>query len=273
MRQKPALLACMMLAAGAFLQPAAADNVPASPSYLDPAVLPDGAVILAPPPPAGSPARTLDQQVFLHSRALKQQDPVRWALAQSDALLDDDHLLASFGCALGVTLDRATAPSLYRLLDRAAHDTRPETDNAKNHFAHVRPYIGNDQPICVARHTSLDQSPSYPSGHTTLGMSVALILTELAPERSTELLARGRTFGESRIVCGVHWLSDVEGGYLNAAALVAVLHSSPAFRANMVQAGREISAARRHPATPPDPAACAAQQDAQSHSLLFQMQP
>ena len=172
-----------------------------------------------------------------------------------------------------MTLDRTTAPSLYRLLDRAAYDTRPETDAAKNHFVHVRPYIGNDQPICVARHTSLDRSPSYPSGHTTLGMSVALILAELAPDRSSALLARGRIFGESRIVCGVHWLSDVEAGYLNAAGLVAVLHSSAAFRTDLQQAAGEVAAARKNASAAPDPASCAAEHDAKAHSLLFQMQP
>lgn len=275
MRQRLHLpcLAVALLAAFGLPQPAFSRDAAAPAPYLDPALLPDGAITLPPPPAPGSPALSLDQQVFLHSRKLKQQDPQRWALAIGDAQLDSDHLLASFACALGVVLDRGTAPGLYRLLDRASHDTRPQTEAAKDHFAHVRPYIGNDQPICVPRHTSLERSPSYPSGHTTLGMSLALILTELAPDRSTALLARGRTFGESRIVCGVHWVSDVQGGYLNAAALVAVLHSSPAFRADLQQAGREIATARKHPARLPDPASCTAEADARSHSLLFQMQP
>jgi len=241
--------------------------------YLDPALLPEGAVILPPPPPFGSPALLLDQQVYLRSRLVKQRDPKRWALATSDARLDDDHLLAAFACALGLLPDRRTTPSLYRLLDRAAPDTRPQTDAAKAFFARQRPYLRNHQPICVARFTSLNRTPSYPSGHATLGMSLGLILTELAPDRSGALQARARAFGESRIVCGVHWLSDVQAGYLNAAALVAALHSSPSFRADLEQARGELATARGHAPKPPDGAACAAEQDAASHSLLFQPQP
>ena len=228
---------------------------------------------LPPPPPSGSAALLLDQQVYLRSRSVKQRDPGRWALATRDARLDDDHLLAAFACALGLLPDRAATPSLYRLLDRAAPDTRPQTDAAKAFFARLRPYLRNHQPICVARFTSLDGTPSYPSGHATLGMSLGLILTELAPDRASALLARARVFGESRIVCGVHWLSDVQAGYLNAAGLVAALHSSPSFRADLEQARGELAAARGHRPKPPDDAACAVEQDAASHSLLFQPRP
>ena len=241
--------------------------------YLDPALLPQGAVILPPPPPLGSAALLLDQQVYLRSRLVKQRDPKRWALAASDARLDDDHLLAAFACPLDLLPDRRTTPSLYRLLDRAAPDTRPQTDAAKTFFARPRPYLRNHQPICVARFTSLDRTPAYPSGHATLGMSLGLILAELAPDRAGAVLARARVFGESRIVCGVHWLSDVQAGYLNAAALVAALHSSPSFRADLEQARGELAAARGHASTPPDAAACAVEQDAAAHSLLFQPPP
>lgn len=264
--------ACAILAVAMMARPTPmrADDVPKP--YLDPALLPEGAVIL-PPPPYGSAALLLDQQVFLRSRLVKQQDPRRWALATRDARLDDDHLLAAFACALGMLPDRRATPSLYRLLDRAAPDTRPQTNAAQAHFARPRPYVRNHQPICVARFTSLDRSPSYPSGHAALGMSLGLILTELAPDRSAAVLARGRVFGESRIVCGVHWLSDVQAGFLDAAALVAALHSSASFRADLEQARGEIAAARGHDAKRPDDAACAAEQDATSHSILSQPQP
>ena len=264
---RAAAAACLIAAAPA---PAPGPPTELPEPYLDPAALPRGAAILPPPPPYGSGAWLLDQQVFLQSRLVKQRDPGRWALATRDARLDDDHLLAAFACALGVAPDRATMPSLYRLLDRAAPDTRAQTDAAKAYFARARPYVRNHQPICVPRFTSLDRSPAYPSGHATIGMGLGLILAELAPERSAALLARGRSFGESRIVCGVHWLSDVQAGYLNAAALVAALHASAPFRADLDRARDEIARARGHDPKQPDAAACAVEQDAASHSILFQ---
>jgi acid phosphatase (class A) len=46
---------------------------------------------------------------------------------------------------------------------------------------------------------------SYPSGHTAIGLAWALILCELFPENANLILDRGRAFGESRVVCNVHW--------------------------------------------------------------------
>ncbi|XAO70766.1 MAG: phosphatase PAP2 family protein [Acetobacteraceae bacterium] len=65
-----------------------------------------------------------------------------------------------------------------------------------------------------------DHNRSYPSGHTVRGNIVAFVLSVVMPERAEEILARGRIFGESRIVCGVHWSTDVVAGYSYAAGLV-----------------------------------------------------
>ena len=51
----------------------------------------------------------------------------------------------------------------------------------------------------------------------------ALILAALVPEKATPILVRGRAYGESRIVCGVHWLSDVVAGRLTGTAVFAAL--------------------------------------------------
>ena len=63
---------------------------------------PDGLRVLPPPPAPGSPAQRLDRIVFIQSRAIRERDPQRWALARNDAQLDFDHLMADFACALQV---------------------------------------------------------------------------------------------------------------------------------------------------------------------------
>ena len=65
------------------------------------------------------------------------------------------------------------------------------------------------------------------------------------------ILARGRAFGESRVVCNVHWHSDVVAGRFMGAATVARLHADPGFRAEIEDAKRELEAARRGGYTPP----------------------
>ena len=121
-------------------------------------------------------------------------------------------------------------------------------------LARKRPFVGTHKITCVPRDTVGD-SYSYPSGHSTLGWTFALILSELAPDRSSALMAHGRAFGESRAVCGMHWESDVEDGRYVGAAVVAALHSDPAFRADMDAVRTEVAAARSTP-VPNDTPAC-----------------
>lgn len=45
---------------------------------------------------------------------------------------------------------------------------------------------------------ALRKNGSYPSGHTLLGWSSALLLTEINPDRADTILARGLMYGESR---------------------------------------------------------------------------
>ena len=240
-------------------------------TYMSGATLPDTTLILPPPPLPGSPEQASDAAVFSQSRALR--DSPRWRLAQDDTHLATAEILARFSCALGFTIDPKRAPALVSLLDHAGADMGPELDRTKNLWKRHRPYIGNEQPICVARRGSLDDNPSYPSGHATLEFGVSLILAELVPDRAAPLIQRGRTMSESRLVCGVHWVSDVQGGFLEAASLVAALHGSERFRADMEHARTEIASLRQASPAAPDASTCHVEADAASHSLLFRVQP
>jgi acid phosphatase (class A) len=88
------------------------------------------------------------------------------------------------------------------------------------------------------------ESGSYPSGHTTIGWIWALILAEIAPERINAILSRGLAFGESRVVCNVHWESDVVAGRTLGAGVVARLHADAAFREDLEAAKVEFAAIR-----------------------------
>ena len=56
--------------------------------------------------------------------------------------------------------------------------------------------------------------------------------------------AGGRAFSESRVICNVHWHSDVVEGRLMGAATVARLHGDPAFRAELEASKAELAAVR-----------------------------
>ena len=70
------------------------------------------------------------------------------------------------------------------------------------------------------------------------------------------MLARGRAYGESRVVCGVHNMSAIEAGRTNAGGVFAALQSSSDFVAAMAKARGEVDAARASGAKP-DAAWCA----------------
>lgn len=80
---------------------------------------------------------------------------------------------------------------------------------------------------------------SYPSGHTTLGWTMALALAEIRPERQNKLLQRGYEYGQSRVICGAHWQSDVDAGRILGAAVFARLHADEQFVAALNKAKKK----------------------------------
>jgi acid phosphatase (class A) len=229
--------------------------------YLDPASLPDPVLILPPAPAPGSSLDKADRAVFESTRRLK--DGPRWRLAALDAV----DYFGPYACALGAPLTPATTPLTLAMLRRAGVDASRLTNIAKDHYRRPRPFVGADQPICVEdQRAALTKSASYPSGHATFGWTAALILAEAAPDRAGAILARGRAFAESRVVCGVHDVSDVEMGMVLGSVLVSALHTRPAFAADLAAAKAELAAVRAAPAAPPPGESCAADLAAEAHT-------
>jgi len=82
---------------------------------------------------------------------------------------------------------------------------------------------------------------SYPSGHTMRGWVTALLLAEIAPERADTIFARGWMYGESRVIEGAHWQSDVDVSRAAASIAYAALQTSSAFREQMEAAKAEYA--------------------------------
>jgi acid phosphatase (class A) len=236
--------------------------------YLDAKMLPDSLALLPSPPAEGSAALALDEEVSRKNLALRNTP--RWDLAAEDAELMFPEAADTFSCALGIPITERNTPHLYMLLRRTLADAGLSTYTAKNHYQRQRPFMVNNAPICTPEEEAqLRKDGSYPSGHTAIGWAWTLILAEIAPDRANAILARGRAFGESRVVCNVHWHSDVvEGCYMGAAA-VARLHADPAFRADLEAAKNEFAAARAKGSSPSRD--CRAETDALTTDL-FQKQ-
>lgn len=211
--------------------------------YLQKDALPYSLALLPPPPAANSAAFAADEEAYRTTRVLR--DTPRWKLATEDANLLFPQAAQSFSCALGVPITQESTPHLYMLMRRSLTDGALATYSAKDHYQRRRPFATYDESTCTPDEEAfLRADGSYPSGHSTLGWTWALILAEIAPDRSDTLFARGLDFGQSRVICGAHWQSDVTEGRVIGAATVSRLHGDPVFRAELEKAKKEIAAAR-----------------------------
>lgn len=225
---------------------AAAPAEPTRPvPYLASGDLPDGLAVIAPAPAAGSAADAADRAFFRQSRAL--QGTPRWSQALADTAILEPGAFRSWSCAAGVAITEAGTPRTWTLLRRVAVDAGLGTYPAKAHYGRPRPFVGEAGPVCAPTEP-LRGNASYPSGHAAVGWAWALILAELRPAQTTAILVRGREFGDSRAICGVHFMSDVEAGRLYAAGVVARLHADPQFQADLAAARRELETRGADPA-------------------------
>lgn len=218
--------------------------------YLDRKRLPDSLALLPPPPAEGSPRAADDLQTYRATRALR--DSPRWALAAQDAELRFPAAARTFQCALDAPISAERTPHLNMVLRRTLADAGLSTYGAKDHYNRTRPFVALKEPSCSpAEEPRLVKDGSYPSGHAALGWAWGLVLASISPERADALLQRGHAYGQSRVICGVHWQSDVDAGRTMGAAAFARLQSDPTYSAQLALARQELAALRAQGARAP----------------------
>lgn len=222
------------------------------PGYLSRDAAIDSLALLGPAPEAGSAVAALDEATRMDMARLR--DTPRWKVAARDASYQFPGAADAFACAVGVRIDEKATPHLTMLLRRTLTDAGLATYKAKNRYNRIRPYVAaKDGVTCYEGHQeTLRNDGSYPSGHAAFGWAWALVLTEALPQEANAIIRRGYEFGQSRVICGYHWQSDVNAGRLVGAAVVAQLHANPEFVAQLAEAKKEISAARSSGAPQPD---------------------
>ncbi|TCM21944.1 acid phosphatase (class A) [Novosphingobium sp. PhB165] len=212
-------------------------------SYLPRGSAPNSLLFNPPPPAAGSAAMARDEEGA--RAAIAMQGTPRWEQAKIDADLFTPKVTDTFSCAAGFKIGADTTPKLQALLLKSMMDFGLASYPTKNRYQRGRPFMANGKPTCTPdQEAILRKDGSYPSGHSAIGFGAGLILASVVPERAAELVARGRAFGDSRRICNVHWLSDIEEGRVVAAAVFARLNAEPAFVADLAAARAEIAEKR-----------------------------
>lgn len=213
---------------------AAAPAAPQSqllPSDLDPA-------LVLPPPPAPDSAQARAELAEL--RAVEAaRTPAMLAAAQSDSATKNASIFAG---AIGPGFDLTRLPETARLMNAVRIAEKDAADRAKAHFRRSRPWVGNPDLRHCGKDDDADWS-SYPSGHTTMGFSMAAILARLVPDRAPAIMTRAAAYGQSRIVCEVHFRSDVTAGEVLGNAVAERLMAKPTFAAQFAAARVELAKA------------------------------
>lgn len=240
------VLLCMLFAAGC--SGSGQPDRPADVAEIEPGFLqgylaqdeyPNSLELLPAPPAEDSAAFARDQEASRGSFSSRGTD--RWQMAIKDADLYFPAAAGVFTEAIGFEITEEDTPYLYMLLRRSMADAGLSTYTAKDHYNRVRPFMKNGESTCTPdEEAGLRADGSYPSGHSAVGWAWALILCEIVPERTDAILARGYEFCRSRVICNVHWQSDIDTGRVMGAAAVARLHADEGFLRDLKQAKKEV---------------------------------
>jgi len=202
--------------------------------------MPDLLRILPPPPDTTSASFALDIVWYMWGKK-QRMDTTRSAIAIADAEFSLNNLIRVFSEPFGITISSEETPELYRLLRDFTVTCDYISLKTKNYYMRIRPFmLFHEHTLTPEYEEIMAKNGSYPSGHTVFGWCAALILSEINPEQTEALMARGYMFGESRVIVGAHWQSDVNAGMLTASILNAKLHTSPIFLDRMAKAKTEF---------------------------------
>lgn len=206
---------------------------------LDSMQMPNAVYFLPAPPDTASAAFQYDKAQYRWGKE-QRKDSTRLAIAVNDAIWSIDNICKIYSGVLGFEISEQNAPAIYRMLTLGLLTTDQAGKLPKNHYMRTRPYVFYNEPtIYPSDEAWLRTNGSYPSGHTILGWSAALLLTEMAPDKADTIMARGYMYGQSRVIAGYHWQSDVAAARLVASAAVARLHADKRFIKLMKKARRE----------------------------------
>ena len=120
-------------------------------------------------------------------------------------------------------------------------DAEPVTDKAKDYYKRPRPYVTD--PTLV--NGKLEKSFSYPSGHSTESMTLALVLADLFPDKHDAIIAKARSIGWHRVQTARHYMTDIYAGRVLAQAIVREMNTNPDFQNDFAQVKAELATVQK----------------------------
>ena len=202
-------------------------------NYL-PAGEPDAIALLAPPPLPDSAEQAADMDtVRAVFHAAGSNDVVA---ANSEKKFN----IFTFTPAVGAFFQSNNLPQTAAFFKKVQKDAAAVTDNAKDFYKRPRPYV-TDPTLANGK---LEKSFSYPSGHSTESMVLALVLADLFPDKHDAIIAEARGIGWRRVEIARHYPTDIYAGRVFAQAIVQQMKKNREFQKDFEAVKTELTAAR-----------------------------
>ena len=180
-----------------------------------------------------------DWQRYQWGKSMRNTE--RGKQAVEDAVHTLEYFSKIYSEPFGMRISKKNTPEISALLERVLATTYLCNEKSKNRLMRARPFIQFHEPTPVPQdEEKLKGNSSYPSGHTTMGWAIALVLAEINPDRQDEILKRGFEYGESRVIVGFHFQSDVDAARVITSTLVNRLHANEDFKRQLNKAKAEF---------------------------------
>lgn len=198
--------------------------------YFDPGTIPP--TLIGPPPAVGGAewSEEIDHMAAIQAHA----DPAEIEIAGTERSLTPEMMVLP----VEPEMTREKFPHVYQLLERVNWVTQDVTSQVKDYYHTKRPYLSSPK---VKPLIEPHDNPSYPSGHTSGGYVWAYVMSMLVPEKRDEFFVKAEQFAEHRVLVGMHYPHDLEGGRKVALLVMGALLQSPDFQADLAEARRELA--------------------------------
>jgi acid phosphatase (class A) len=192
------------------------------------------AAILVPSPPRQDSETVKAELALLHQiEAARTEAQV--AAAKADDAEEDIFIYRD---VLGSGFSAEALPLTAALGAHVKNDEPFAGNSMKAAYQRPRPYQFDTtlHPVCK----TTEEHNSYPSGHTIMGYLEGFTLAEMVPEKRLEILARADDYAHNRLVCGVHYPSDLAASRQVALAAFGYILATPRFQMELAAARQEL---------------------------------
>jgi acid phosphatase (class A) len=183
---------------------------------------------LLPPPPAEDSAlgkTDLDALLALQ----KNITPQKMAAIQADTV---QNVFQVAGPVLGAKFTKESFPVTGAFFDKVIKDAGVGVGPIKQKYKKKRPFQYSTEVHTPDNIAKASGGPTYPSGHSTTGAEVAILLGMMIPEKREALFQRGWEYGINRVTSGAAYPSDFEGAHITATLAINQMMKNPEFRAD-----------------------------------------